>query len=146
MSFVVTTIVLASAVADDGTVTFAYPSGYTQASFTGANASATGVAVLDNNLVIEEGDPGIGLSYGASLVTLTNLTGVAWPAGATVMVQMGIAGNDRPGFQRGEAISDVAASAVTANTTTAIDVGIQLTNDKVNAILRALRSNGIINS
>ena len=50
MSFVTTTLVLATAVADTGTVTVSYPAGTTQATFTGANAAPnTGVLFLNDN-------------------------------------------------------------------------------------------------
>lgn len=86
---VVTSMVLASAVANNGTVTVAYPSGYTQANFIGGLASATGVAIINKDDQWLESAAKISLSYGASNITLTNLSGVSWPAGATLDVGLG---------------------------------------------------------
>ncbi len=158
MSFVVLDeVVLASAVADDGTVTLSYPSGYVQANFTGVNASATGVVVRNHNEVYLEDDPGIDLSYGASNVTLTNQTGVAWAAGDTLRVQFGIAGNDRPGFQAGDAITKLTdSSGGTASTTLAAIGGTYSQSEVRNSVatlaaqierLRlAMVNNGIISA
>lgn len=155
MSFVVTEQVLASAVADTGTVTVAYPSGYAQADFTGANASATGVVVVNDNEVYDEGDPGIGLSYGGSNVTLTNNTGVSWPVGSKIRVQLAFAGNDRPGFEPGPAITSLTdSSGGTASTTLAAIGGTYSQTEvrnsvatlaaQIERILDALRNEGII--
>lgn len=157
MSFVVTTVVLGSAVANAGTVTVPYPAGTNQAFFTGANAAAnTGAAVLNNNEVYPEAASGvrINLTYGASDITLTNNTGVSWPAGSTVRVQLGRAGNDRPGFVAGPTITALTTSVGTASDTIADGTGTysqSVTNNnnaslalKVNQILIALRAAGII--
>lgn len=141
MSFVVTTVVLASAIADDGTLTLAYPAGTNQAYFTGANAASDGVAIVNDNDVYPQADPGIDLTYGASNITLTNRSGVAWPAGATVRVQLGRAGDNRPGFQPGTAIADVAAAGGTY-----AQAEVNAAISAVNATLRALRTAGIIAS
>lgn len=106
MSFVTTSIVLGAQVANAGTVAVPYPAGTNQAFFTGPNAAAnTGAAVINENDVYPEAAAGvrINLTYGASDITLTNNTGVTWPAGSTVRVQLGRSGNDRPGFARGAA-------------------------------------------
>lgn len=103
MSFVTTSVVLAAQVANAGTVTVPYPAGTNQAFFTGANAAAnSGAAVINENDVYPEAGSGvrINLTYGGSDITLTNNTGVTWPAGSIVRVQLGRAGIDRPGFQR----------------------------------------------
>jgi len=141
MSFVTTSIVLASAVADEGTVTVAYPAGTNQAYFTGANASSDGLAIIDENDVYAEGDPGIGLSYGGSNITLTNDTGVTWPAGATVRVQLGRAGVDAPAFQAGPAIDDAATRGASY-----VQAEANATVATVNEILVAMRAAGIIAS
>lgn len=123
MSFVTTSIVLAADVANAGTATVNYPAGTDQAFFTGANAAAnTGVAIVNENDVYPEAPSGvrIGLTYGASNVTLTNNTGVTWPAGSIVRVQLGRAGIDRPGFQRaGGAIVPLTTSVGTVSNTIA---------------------------
>lgn len=134
MSFKTTTIVLASAVADAGTVTVAYPSGTAQADYTGANAAADGVAVLNNNEVYTEAASQISLSYGASNITLTNDSGGTWAAGTEVLVQLGQSGGDSPAMAPAPAISEPSGGAtVDAESRTAIG-----------EILNALRSQGII--
>ena len=135
MSFRIVETVLASAVADAGTVTLQYPAGTNQAFFTGDNASADGAVTLNDNDVFDEATSGVRVNfvYGASNVTLTNNTGVTWPAGTRLRAQLGLAGNDKPALQPIPAIADLATGANVA----AGVVGI-------NAILRALRAQGII--
>ena len=157
MSFVVTTVVLGSAVANAGTVTVPYPAGTNQAFFTGANAAAnTGAVVLNGNELYPEAGSGvrINLTYGASDITLTNNTGLSWPAGSTLRVQLGRAGNDRPGFVPGPAVTSLTTTVGTASDTIADGTGAysqSVTNNnnaslalKVNQILIALRAAGII--
>ncbi len=98
---------LAADVADSGTVTgIAYPSGTNQAYFTGENASATGVAIVNGNDVYTEASADSTITYGASTITLTNGSGVTWPAGSTVLLQLDyLAGLDT------EELDDVMASA-----------------------------------
>lgn len=147
MSFVVTTAVLASAVADDGTVDIAYPSGTNQAYFTGDNASATGVVVVNDNEVYQEDDPGVAILYDTSVITITNQSGVSWAVGATLRIQLGRAGNDRPGFQPAPAIADLGTLDVTATVNqTTVNTQLNAISDKVDAVLRALRGEGIISS
>lgn len=133
MSFVTLTTTLAAAVADDGTVTLSYPAGTAQADFTGDNAAANGVVILNENDVYNEGDPGIALSYGGSDITLTNQTGVAWAVGTTLRVQLGQAGADAPAFEPAAAIADLASGATAAT--------IVVT---VNTMLDAMRDKGMI--
>lgn len=141
MSFRIVEVTLAAAVADNGTVTLAYPAGTNQAFFTGANASADGVVVLNDNDLIVEDDPGVSFTYGAGDITLTNLTGASWPAGTHIRAQLGRAGNDRPGFEPSPAIADVgvAGGSYAAAEVNAIGTA-------VNKILATLRVEGIIKS
>lgn len=83
--------VLASAVANAGTVTLAYPAGTTVADFVGRNAAADGKVVVNGNEVYNEATAGvrINLSYGASNITLTNNTGQTWAAGSALIVELG---------------------------------------------------------
>lgn len=157
MSFVVTSVVLGAAVANAGTVTVPYPAGTNQASFTGVNAAPnTGAAIVNDNDFYPEAASGVrvNLTYGASNVTLTNNTGVTWPIGATVRVQFGQAGNDRPGFVPGapvtpltgavgtpsDAVADVSAAFVQAT----LNNNFASLRDKINTILIVLQSNGMI--
>jgi hypothetical protein len=158
MSFNVTTLVLAAAVADTGTVTVSYPAGTAQANFIGPNAAAnTGVLFLNDNDRYNEAASGvrINLTYGASNITLTNNTGQSWPAGSTVRLQLGRAGNDRPEFVRSPAIASLTdSSGGTASATLAAISGtyvqaevrnsIASLNAKIEEILIMLRAEGII--
>ena len=76
--------VLSSAVADDATVAFSYPSGYTQADFTGGLNDDGHYLYLDKNDKWTNADPGFSVSFDASEVTVTNLSGYSWAAGTVV--------------------------------------------------------------
>jgi hypothetical protein len=143
MSFRIVELTLASSVADGGTVTLAYPAGTTQASFIGANASADGAVVLnDNDLFIERvSGVRVNFTYGSSDITLTNNTGQSWPAGTRVRAQLGIAGNDTPALTPNPPIADAAARGGSY-----VQAEANATVATVNAILRALRAQGIIQS
>ena len=84
-------LTLATAVANAGTVTIAYPTGTTRADFVGRNAAADGKVVVNGNEVYNEATSGvrINLAYGASNITLTNNTGQTWSAGSTLIVELG---------------------------------------------------------
>lgn len=158
MSFAVTSVItLTSAVANAGTVLVAYPAGRVQADFIGSNAAPnTGFAVLNGNEVYIERASGvrIGLTYNAGDVTVTNTTGVTWPAGSTLQVQMGRIGNDQPSFSPGSALTPVttafgnAADALVDVTATPTQTTI---NNNFASVIRycnrleaTLRANGLI--
>jgi hypothetical protein len=143
MSFKVVNVTLAAPVADAGTVTLAYPAGTTQASFIGANASADGAAIINDNDFYRELVSGVRVNYtyGSSDITLTNNTGVTWPAGARLTAQLGQAGGDAPALAPAPAIADAAAAGGSY-----VQAEANATVTKVNQILRALRSQGIIKS
>ena len=82
------THILASAVADDGTVAVAYPTGTTQDSLTGTTGGSVTVNDGAYGRWPQEAD-GASFTFGASTVTVTNLSGVTWPAGATLRVSFG---------------------------------------------------------
>lgn len=82
--FATATVVLASAVADDGTFTVAYPSGTSQLSFNAGLVGSSHYAVLNGNDRWAAGDPGISVSFGASEITVTNKSGYSWAAGTEV--------------------------------------------------------------
>ncbi len=158
MSFAVTPLItLTTAVANAGTVLVAYPAGTVQANFIGANAAAnTGSVVLNGNEVYPEAGSGvrINLTYNAGDVTVTNNTGVTWPAGSTIRVQLGRVGNDRPSFGPGPAIVPVTTAFGTAADTIADVTGAfsqTVLNNNFASVIRyinrleaALRSNGLI--
>lgn len=138
MSFVTTQTVLASAVANAGTVTLAYPAGTTQATFIGANAAPnTGSAVLNDNEVFPEAASGvrIALTYNSGDITVTNNTGISWPAGSKLLVQLGAFGADRPGFAPAPAIAALTdSSGGTASTTLAAISGTYVQAEVRNSI------------
>ncbi len=146
MGFKTVELVLAAAVADDGTVTgIAYPSGTNQAFFTSGNASATGVAVLNGNDVYAEAATKVGITYGASTITLTNKSGVTWPAGSDVILQLGYATSDVVTVVEQPAIANLAALTDSPATADALRDELQTTVvAKVNAILAALRAAGVV--
>jgi len=82
---------LASVVADDGTVNVAYPTGTNQAGLTG---STGGVVSIDDGAggTWEQGADGFTVVFDTSVVTLTNKSGVAWPAGAELIASFGKTG------------------------------------------------------
>lgn len=84
----VVTHTLASAVADDATVAIAYPTGVTANDLYGS----TGGDLTVNDGAYgawEEGSSGFEASYGASTITITNRSGISWPAGAIIRVSFG---------------------------------------------------------
>lgn len=81
----VVVVYLATAVADDGTVDIAYPSGMAQGDFDTNLADSTNTyAILNDNDRLNVADPGISLSYGASVITVTNLSTYSWAAGTKI--------------------------------------------------------------
>lgn len=82
--FATASLVLASAVADDGTFTVAYPSGTSQLSFNAGLEASGHYAILNFNDKYENADPGISVSFGSSDITVTNRSGASWAAGTQV--------------------------------------------------------------
>lgn len=80
--------VLASAVANNGTVAVPYPTGTTRASLA---ASSSGDLTIDAGAggILNEGAGGFSVAYGASTITITNLSGYSWPAGSDLRVSFG---------------------------------------------------------
>lgn len=82
-----TTVTLASAVANSGTVVIAYPTGQTAATLAGS----TGGKLNVNDGAIgsfNQGGSGFTFALGAS-ITITNTSGITWPAGAKINVSFG---------------------------------------------------------
>lgn len=80
--------VLAADVADGATVTVPYPAGLAQADLADTTG---GVVAVGNNDVWPQGT-GVGtvaMAFGASNVTVTNNSGITWPAGAEVIASFG---------------------------------------------------------
>lgn len=84
---------LVSAVADAGTFTVSYPSGYAQDDFTNGLAVASGHYVIVNgNDRWRQSDSKMAITtFGASTITITNNSGVTWAAGSTVSIWLDIA-------------------------------------------------------
>lgn len=141
MSFRIVEFVLASAVADAGTVTIPYPAGTNQAFFTGANASADGAVVLNDNDFFAELGSGVRVNYtyGSDNITLTNNTGRTWPVGTRVRAQLGLAGNDAPTLRPGNPVAD---AVPVGGTFAQAEVNAVVT--QLNRLLRELRVQGII--
>lgn len=91
MSYKVVKGILSAAVADAGTFTVGYPTGFSRGDFSvGANAKL----VIGDQTLSQPAD--IGLSYGASSVTVTNRTGATWASGARFYFQFDQAGDRNP--------------------------------------------------
>jgi hypothetical protein len=80
--------ILASAVADAGTTTIAYPTGTVQGDFDKGLATLTGCYfVLNGNDKIPYGTSGVRvgtITFGASNITITNNSGYSWAAGTKI--------------------------------------------------------------
>lgn len=90
---------LVSAVADDATFDVAYPTGFSQLSFSKGAARTAGYMIVNGNDRWSQADPGFSVSYGASAITVTNLTNAALAAGSTIDMHLDVAdGNSRIPF------------------------------------------------
>jgi hypothetical protein len=79
------TVVLASNVADGGTMTLPYPAGYTQADFSSLTFASGSVWVDSAEYVVEKaGVEDIAVTFGVSNITVTNNSGVTWTTGQSV--------------------------------------------------------------
>lgn len=79
---------LAAAVADDGTFTVDYPSGTSQSSFNSGLAGSGHYMIVNDNDKWENEDPGISVSFGATEITVTNLTGTSLAAGSEIVLML----------------------------------------------------------
>lgn len=147
--------VLGSAVANGGTLTVSYPSGQSQGTLIG---STRGRVAINNNDVYPQAGSGaaVAFTFGASNITITNNTGVTWPAGATLLASFG--DNTDDGSYNADVRVDaiVALTAATGTTSDTIaDVGASFTQatlnnnfksiaDKTTEIIVALRQAGIL--
>ena len=149
-----TTVTLASAVADDATFTVAYPAGITQAMLLG---STLGRMIVNGDAAFAQGAAGFTAAFGSSNVTVTNTTGATLAAGAVLNISFGdngIAGR----FENGVRVRGV--TALTAATGTASDTIADVTGtfsqsvlnsnlkslaEKVNELRAALVTAGLLN-
>lgn len=83
--FGVVTTILAANVTNTNTFTVAYPVGTSQASYTQGLAALGHRMIVNNNDAYNIGTPGFAVSFGASLITITNNTGGTLVAGASIM-------------------------------------------------------------
>lgn len=80
-------VILGTAVTSPaGTFTSPYPTGYVQADFTSANASATAIMIVNGNDRWEEVDDEFDISYDASEITVTQKTGATLAIGTRIVV------------------------------------------------------------
>lgn len=81
-----------SSVANGGTFTVSYPSGTNQAYWTGLDAENDQHAIRVNNSAIYHADAAYGgdmsVTFGASNITITNLSGVTWSAGQAYQLRL----------------------------------------------------------
>lgn len=121
-------VVLASTVADDGTVTVAYPTGSSQLSFNAGLANPGGsYIVLNDNDKWKEGDSpttglGVEFTFGASNITLTNRSGTSWAAGTKLRYFLDqVNGNFRIPFTFPVSLDTVTAADVVTECRPGID-------------------------
>lgn len=86
---------LAADVANGGTFTTAYPAGTTQADFaTGLASPGSSYAMVNDTDKWDVSAGKASFAYGASLITITNNSGVTWKAGSKVSLQLGQAASN----------------------------------------------------
>ena len=131
-----TKVTLSSAVANGATLTVAYPTGLDRAALSGTTG---GAAALNNNDTFPQAASGTGtvaFAFGASNITVTNNSGIAWAAGSELIFSFGktsrngsynvTVGGDRlqaaPGDGSGASIQSMTATAAVADTTNILEV------------------------
>ncbi len=150
-----TSTVLASAVANAGTVVVNYPAGQSQGTLIG---STGGKVAINNNDVYPQAGSGVAVTFtfGASNITITNNTGVSWPANSTLIASFGDNTEDgsyNPDIRVDAIVPLTAATGTTGDTI--VDVGAAFTQatlnnnfkaqaDKTNEIITALKAAGIL--
>lgn len=81
-------VTLAAPVASAATFDIAYPTGTSQSSFNAGLAGPGSYVVLNDNEKFTEASGKIALSFGASLITVTQTSGYTWPAGTKVALNV----------------------------------------------------------
>lgn len=150
----VTTVTLATDVANNGTFTVSYPTGSNQALLRG---STGGRMVVDADASFGQGAGGFTAAFGASNITVTNTTGATLTAGRVITISFGdptVAGRYETGA-RVTGIIDLTATVGTASDTiadatgafsqTVLNNNFRSLSDKINQINAALRAAGVIN-
>jgi len=82
-----TTTTLATSVANSATFTVAYPTGVTRSQVFN---STGGRMTVNGDLAYAQGAGGFSLSFDATVVTVTNLTGAALAAGSVILLSFGV--------------------------------------------------------
>jgi hypothetical protein len=138
-SLAITRAVLAAQVNNAGTVVIPYPAGSTQASLI---TSTGGELVLNDNDRYVQAVSGtrVEFTFGASDITVTNQTGVAWPAASVILVSFGSSdyeGRYTTGIAVAPALVPLAVSVGTASNTI-VDVGAAFNQTTLNNVVRSL--------
>lgn len=82
--------ILTTAVANAGTLVIAaYPAGSSQATLNGTNGGRVTINDNDTYPQAASGAGTVAITYGASTITITNNSGVTWPAGASLIASFG---------------------------------------------------------
>lgn len=149
-----TTHTLASAVADDGTFTVAYPTGHDQASLI---ETTGGQIVVGENDVWGQGDPGFEFTFGASNITVTNRTGATIAAQSEIKLSFGDRTQDgsynatirQPGIvsltdSSGGTASDTVAAIGASYSQTEVANAVASIIAKQEEIIAALQNAGIL--
>lgn len=147
---------LASAVAQGGTFTTAYPAGSTQTSLIG---SSFGRIIRDASQAdYKQGTGGFTLTFNTSDITVTNDSGVTWAAGETLTMSFGTNETVPGSYNTSTRVRGI--TALTASTGTASDTipdaGASFTQatqnninqsfaTKINQIIAAMKLEGSIN-
>jgi hypothetical protein len=80
--------VLAADVANSGTFTVAYPTGSAQTSFTSGLHGTDSYIMINGNDKWTVAGSKMSLNFGASNITVTNNSGVTWPAGSSFFLNL----------------------------------------------------------
>lgn len=83
-SFARVDTILSADVANSGTFTVGYPAGFAQSGFLGGLAGSNHYMIVNGNDKWTAADGKLSLAFGASLITVTNLTGATLAAGSAV--------------------------------------------------------------
>jgi hypothetical protein len=138
-SLAITRAVLAAQVNNAGTVVIPYPAGSTQASLI---TSTGGELVLNDNDRYVQAVSGVRVefTFNAGDITVTNETGVAWPAASVILVSFGSSdyeGRYTTGIAVAPALVPLAVSVGTASNTI-VDVGAAFNQTTLNNVVRSL--------
>jgi hypothetical protein len=151
----VQTVRLNAAVANTATVVVPYPAGATQAALIG---STGGSLTVNNNDTYQQLPSGVRVefTFGASDITITNQTGVAWPIGSDINVSYGrstIEGRYVPSVQFGPSVVPLTVSVGTASNTiadvtgtfsqTVLNNNFRSVSAKLNEVITKLKAAGI---